>query len=111
MDEFQPSFCPCCSSLIFYKDMHLPFPPKKKDDSIYVVIETPRGSTNKYTFNPAFDGFELTKVLPFGTQFPLDFGFVPHTLGEGWTTDRCHGTHGICGVPGDDSEMPVHRCY
>jgi len=52
------------------------------EDSIYVVIETPRGSTNKYTYNPEMDCFELTKVLPFGTQFPLDFGFIPHTKGQ-----------------------------
>lgn len=82
MDSIQTSCPSWCSTLIHYQDMHLPFPSKKKEDSIYVVIETPRGSTNKYTFNPAFDGFELTKVLPFGTQFPLDFGFVPHTMGE-----------------------------
>jgi inorganic pyrophosphatase len=62
--------------------MQFPLPSKKKEDHIYVVIETPRGSTNKYVYNHEYDCFELGKVLPFGTQFPLDFGFVPHTLGE-----------------------------
>ena len=54
----------------------------KGNKTIYSVIETPHGSRNKYTYNKENDFFELTKVLPSGTSFPLDFGFIPHTLGE-----------------------------
>ena len=33
------------------------------DDTIRVVIETPKGSRNKYAFDPEEKVFELTKVL------------------------------------------------
>jgi hypothetical protein len=42
-----------------------------------VVIETPKGSRNKFAFNPKEHVFELRKVLPAGMAFPYDFGFVP----------------------------------
>jgi inorganic pyrophosphatase len=62
--------------------MVLPETFSKNKNSIYAVIETPHGSRNKYTYNEENDFFELTKVLPSGTSFPLDFGFIPHTKGE-----------------------------
>jgi inorganic pyrophosphatase len=46
-----------------------------------VVIETPKGSRNKYAFSPKLGAFELRKVLPAGMAFPYDFGFVPSTKG------------------------------
>lgn len=53
-----------------------------KTDSIYLVVETPRGSRNKYAFDPETECFILKKVLPLGFSFPFDFGFIPSTLGE-----------------------------
>ena len=55
---------------------------KKNKGLIRVVIETPKGSRNKYNFNPREQLFELKKVLPAGMTFPYDFGFVPSTLAE-----------------------------
>jgi inorganic pyrophosphatase len=49
---------------------------------IQVVIETPKGSRNKYAFDPAQRVFELKKVLPAGMAFPYDFGFIPRTTAE-----------------------------
>jgi inorganic pyrophosphatase len=49
---------------------------------IQVIIETPKGSRNKYAFDPAQKVFELKKVLPAGMAFPYDFGFVPSTIAE-----------------------------
>jgi inorganic pyrophosphatase len=49
---------------------------------VTVVIETPKGSRNKYAFNPALGVFELKRVLPAGMGFPYDFGFVPSTLAD-----------------------------
>jgi inorganic pyrophosphatase len=49
--------------------------------TIQVIIETPKGSRNKYAFNPEARIFELRKVLPAGMSFPYDFGFLPSTLG------------------------------
>src|ERR1700745_4101841 len=47
-----------------------------------VVIETPKGSRNKFAFNSADHTFELKKVLPAGMAFPYDFGFVPSTKAD-----------------------------
>lgn len=44
-----------------------------------VVIETPKGSRNKFAFNEDERIFELKKVLPAGMTFPYDFGFIPST--------------------------------
>ena len=52
------------------------------DDIIRVVIETPKGSRNKYAFDPEDKIFELKKVLPAGMDFPYDFGFVPSTKAD-----------------------------
>jgi inorganic pyrophosphatase len=48
-----------------------------------VVVETPKGSQNKYKYDPACGGaLRLKAVLGEGLAFPYDFGFVPSTLGE-----------------------------
>jgi inorganic pyrophosphatase len=52
------------------------------DDLIQVIIETPKGSRNKYAFDPEQKVFELKKVLPAGMAFPYDFGFIPSTIAE-----------------------------
>jgi inorganic pyrophosphatase len=55
-----------------------------KDSELTVIIETPKGSRNKYAYDPKERIFELRKVLPAGMAFPYDFGFVPSTLaGDG----------------------------
>jgi inorganic pyrophosphatase len=48
-------------------------------EQIHVVIETPSGSRTKYAWNPALRAFAVRKVLPLGTTFPYDFGFIPST--------------------------------
>jgi inorganic pyrophosphatase len=48
---------------------------------INVIIETPRDSQNKFTYDPELHVFKLKKTLPMGTTFPFDFGFVPNTEG------------------------------
>ncbi|HEY1423116.1 MAG TPA: inorganic diphosphatase [Candidatus Acidoferrum sp.] len=51
-------------------------------DVVQVIIETPKGSRNKYAFDPEQKIFQLKKVLPVGMAFPYDFGFVPSTLAD-----------------------------
>jgi inorganic pyrophosphatase len=46
-----------------------------------VIIETPKGSRNKFTFDAEKGLFKLSGVLPAGAVFPFDFGFLPGTLG------------------------------
>src|ERR1700722_1614366 len=60
---------------------HLKAFDKDEADLITVIIETPKGSRNKYAFDPEERIFALKKVLPAGMAFPYDFGFVPSTLG------------------------------
>jgi inorganic pyrophosphatase len=59
-------------------------PPRDSDSKtlVQVIIETPKGSRNKYAFNEKIRIFELTKVLPAGMTFPYDFGFIPSTRAE-----------------------------
>ncbi len=55
--------------------------PKEKE-YVHVVIETPRGSQNKFDYDPKTQAFCLSKTLPMGTVFPFDFGFIPETKGQ-----------------------------
>jgi inorganic pyrophosphatase len=54
----------------------------ENDDLLRVVIETPKGSRNKFAFNSKEHIYELKKVLPAGMTFPYDFGFVPSTKAD-----------------------------
>jgi len=47
-----------------------------------VIIETPKGSRNKIDYEPGLGVFELAGILPEGSVFPYDFGFIPSTVGE-----------------------------
>ena len=51
------------------------------EDDLNVIIETPKGSRNKFNYDEASGLFKLGGVLPAGASFPFDFGFVPSTLG------------------------------
>jgi inorganic pyrophosphatase len=58
------------------------------DDDFQVVVETPKGSQNKYAFDPDAGLFRLKTVLPAGMTFPYDFGFLPSTrAGDGDPVD------------------------
>jgi inorganic pyrophosphatase len=46
-----------------------------------VIIETPKGSRNKFNYDEERGLFKLGGVLPAGAVFPFDFGFVPSTIG------------------------------
>ena len=50
--------------------------------NLRIIVETPKGSRNKYKYDPACDCLELATALPEGMVFPYDFGFVPATAGE-----------------------------
>jgi inorganic pyrophosphatase len=50
-------------------------------NELNVIIETPKGSRNKFNFDEEYLLFKLGGVLPAGAVFPFDFGFIPSTLG------------------------------
>jgi len=56
--------------------------PRRTGSTIEVVIDTPKGSRNKYKFDEQRGVFLLHKLLPLGDAFPFDFGFVPGTRGD-----------------------------
>jgi len=45
------------------------------------VVETPRGSRNKYKYDDKLGLYKVHKLLPTGIIFPFDFGFLPSTRG------------------------------
>lgn len=50
--------------------------------TITAIVETPKGSAQKYKYDPGRNWFKLSKILPAGMVFPFDFGFIPDTKGE-----------------------------
>lgn len=62
-----------------YLDLE-PFDPETHE--LNVIVETPKGSRNKFEFDDQYGIFKLSGVLPAGANFPFDFGFVPSTQGE-----------------------------
>ncbi len=79
-------------------------------DLMNVVVETPGGSRNKFRYDEETGLFRLHKILPMGSAFPFDFGFVPGTraddgdpldvlvLGDEPTFTGCHVTVRAIGV-------------
>jgi inorganic pyrophosphatase len=53
----------------------------EEPEELNVIIETPKGSRNKFNYDGELRLFKLGGVLPAGAVFPFDFGFVPSTLG------------------------------
>lgn len=49
---------------------------------IEMIVEIPQGSRNKYEMNHDTGEIWLDRTLFTATQYPLDYGFFPRTLGE-----------------------------
>jgi inorganic pyrophosphatase len=62
--------------------MKLPPPFIENTENINAIIETPKGSRNKYVFDETTEFFKLKKALPAGMIFPYDFGFIPSSIAE-----------------------------
>jgi inorganic pyrophosphatase len=46
---------------------------------IHVVVETPRGATAKFKFDPKLQAFKYVRSLKGRLAYPFDWGFVPST--------------------------------
>src|SRR2546421_12793416 len=53
----------------------------EEDEHLHVIVDTPKGSRNKFRYDEELGLFKLSGVLPAGGGFPFDFGFVPAALG------------------------------
>jgi inorganic pyrophosphatase len=62
--------------------LRLPTYAKDKNDSVYVVVECPRGSGVKLKYEPRIEAMTFGRTLPYGLVYPFDFGFVPSTRAD-----------------------------
>ena len=49
---------------------------------INIIIDTPKGSRNKFKYDEKTRCFRLSLILPAGAFFPYDFGSIPMTYAE-----------------------------
>jgi inorganic pyrophosphatase len=49
---------------------------------VWVVVETPAESQNKYDFAPELNALILDRPIHSSLRYPFDYGFVPSTLAE-----------------------------
>jgi inorganic pyrophosphatase len=50
------------------------------DEFIHVVVEIPKGSRNKYEWDPDLNAIRLDRFLFSSVVYPTDYGFIPRTL-------------------------------
>lgn len=55
--------------------------PFDEEGFVNAIIDTPKGSRNKFKFDERIGMFKLAGALPAGMVFPFDFGYVPSTKG------------------------------
>jgi inorganic pyrophosphatase len=60
----------------------LPNELEKDKHTCRAIVETPKGSRNKFDYDRETGLFKLGGLLPEGMVFPFDFGFVPSTLAD-----------------------------
>lgn len=49
---------------------------------VAIIVDTPKGSRNKFKYDDRMNCFRLSRILPAGAFFPYDFGSIPKTLAE-----------------------------
>ena len=56
--------------------------PFDKRGALRIVVETPRGSCLKLSYEPSLKAFTVSRALPLGVTYPFDWGFIPGTLAD-----------------------------
>jgi len=75
--------------------------PFDDDGALRVIVESPRGSSLKFAYDPALRLFAISRELPLGLVYPCDWGFIPGTLGaDGDPLDSMvlHTAHSYPGI-------------
>lgn len=63
-------------------------PPYDDDGNLNVVVESPKGSSLKFEYEPSRQAFSISRALPLGVTYPYDWGFIPGTrAADGDPTD------------------------
>lgn len=52
----------------------------KPEGALQVVVEIPKGSRNKYEWDPELNAIRLDRFLFSSVVYPGDYGFVPETI-------------------------------
>jgi inorganic pyrophosphatase len=52
------------------------------DDNLLCFVEIPKGSRNKYEWNPKTGAITLDRFLFSSMVYPTDYGFIPDTLAQ-----------------------------
>lgn len=61
---------------------HDVLPGPKPPDVLYMVVEAPKASRNKYEYSKELANISLDRVLYSPLHFPGDYGFIPRTYAE-----------------------------
>ena len=51
------------------------------DDELICMIEIPKGSRNKYEYDPELKAIKFDRFVSASVVYPADYGFIPETLG------------------------------
>jgi inorganic pyrophosphatase len=54
-------------------------PAFRRDGSLNVIVESPRGSSVKFKYDPDDEVIMVSRPLPAGLVYPYDWGFIPST--------------------------------
>jgi inorganic pyrophosphatase len=57
-------------------------PFERDSGHVNAIIDTPKGSRNKFKYDERIGMFKLRGALPLGAVFPFDFGYIPSTKAE-----------------------------
>ncbi len=49
-------------------------------DPLVCVVEIPKGSRNKYEYDPELRGIKLDRFVSASVVYPTDYGYIPDTL-------------------------------
>jgi inorganic pyrophosphatase len=49
-------------------------------ENLHAYVEIPKGSRNKYEWDPELDAIKLDRFLFSSVVYPTDYGFIPDTL-------------------------------
>lgn len=52
------------------------------EEKVFVIVEIPKGSRNKYEYDAEKQVFKLDRMLFSSVHYPSDYGFIPETLAE-----------------------------
>ena len=49
---------------------------------LYAFVEIPKGSRNKYEYDPVLGGIKFDRLLMSAATYPTDYGYLRGTLGQ-----------------------------